>query len=68
MKETKNNYKSKVEGHKYIDLNHFISILNFLTFWGPNRSILAFKRLTSKNYGFFHNKEVLAFKRLISEK
>ena len=48
MKEIKDNYKSKVEGHYNIDLNHFIEILNFLSFLGPTRPILAFKRLISE--------------------
>ena len=40
--------KSKVEGHYNFDLNHFISILNFLSFLGPTRPILAFKKLISE--------------------
>ena len=34
MRETKNNCKSKVEGHLNVDLNHIIPILNFLSFLG----------------------------------
>ena len=34
MRETKNNCKSKVEGHLNVDLNHIIPILNFLSFSG----------------------------------
>ena len=41
-------YKRKVEGHYNFDLNHFISILNFLSFLGPTRPILAFKKLISE--------------------
>ena len=48
MKEIKDDYKSKVEEHYIIDLNHFIEILNFLSFLGPSRPILAFKRLKSE--------------------
>ena len=35
MKEIKDNYKSKVDGHYNIDLKYFIKVLIFFHFWAP---------------------------------
>ena len=49
MKEIKDNYKSKVDGHYNIDLNHFIEILNFLSFLGPQGLFWPLKGLNLKS-------------------